>query len=162
MIFANTYTTIKLAKVMLAAPSAVKMYGGLGEWALGTWGRFFTVVSQVGVCLLVPRAFLVLDNTLLDVLFQDSYRHIFCTIFMALMTVPVWLIPTMKESAGMAFAGCMDTIIADAIALSVLLWKMLDHGLIPSPDVTLYQVLTSFGKLALAYGAVIVVADISA
>ncbi|KAL3664688.1 hypothetical protein V7S43_010437 [Phytophthora oleae] len=120
MIFANTYTTSKLAKVMLAAPSAVKAYGDLGEWALGKWGRFFTVVSQMGVCLLVPCAFLVLDSTLLDVLFLDSYVHIFCTIFMAFMAVPVCLIPTLKESAGMAFAGCMGTIIADAIALSGL------------------------------------------
>ncbi|KAG6942000.1 hypothetical protein JG688_00018363, partial [Phytophthora aleatoria] len=104
MIFANTYATLKLSKVMLVAPSSVKTYGDLGEWALGKWGRFFTVVSQMGVCLLVPCAFLVLGSTLLDVLFPDSFSQIFWIIFMALMVIPVCLIPTLKESAGMAFA----------------------------------------------------------
>ncbi|POM72061.1 Amino Acid/Auxin Permease (AAAP) Family, partial [Phytophthora palmivora] len=143
MIFANTYATLKLSKVMLVAPSSVKTYGDLGEWALGKWGRFFTVVSQMGVCLLVPCAFLT-----------------FWIIFMALMVVPVCLIPTLKESAGMAFAGCMGTVIADIIAVSVLQWNMRGHGSIPSPDVTLHQVLTCFGNLALAYGAAIVVPDL--
>ncbi|KAG3070692.1 hypothetical protein PI125_g22930 [Phytophthora idaei] len=69
MIFANTYAAIKLSKAMLAAPSSVKTYGDLGEWSLGKWGRFFSVVSQMGVCVLVPIAFLVLGSTLLDVLF---------------------------------------------------------------------------------------------
>ncbi|GMF34477.1 unnamed protein product [Phytophthora fragariaefolia] len=160
MIFANTYATLKLSKVMLVAPSSVKTYGDLGEWALGKWGRFFTVVSQMGVCLLVPCAFLVLGSTLLDVLFPDSFSQTFWIIFMALMVIPVCLIPTLKESAGMAFAGCMGTVIADIIAVSVLQWNMRGHGSIPTPDVTLHQVLTCFGNLALAYGAAIVVPDL--
>ncbi|KAG3044747.1 hypothetical protein PC121_g21726 [Phytophthora cactorum] len=160
MIFANTYATLKLSKVMLVAPSSVKTYGDLGEWALGKWGRFFTVVSQMGVCLLVPCAFLVLGSTLLDVLFPDSFSQIFWIIFMALMVIPVCLIPTLKESAGMAFAGCMGTVIADIIAVSVLQWNMRGHDSVPSPDVTLHQVLTCFGNLALAYGAAIVVPDL--
>ncbi|RLN52152.1 hypothetical protein BBJ29_009553 [Phytophthora kernoviae] len=160
MIFANTYATLKLSRVMLVAPSSVKTYGDLGEWALGKWGRFFTVVSQMGVCLLVPIAFLVLGSTLLDVLFPDSFSQTFWIIFMALMVIPVCLIPTLKESAGMAFAGCMGTIIADIVAVSVLQYNMRDHPSIPSPDVSLHQVLTCFGNLALAYGAAPVVPDL--
>ncbi|EGZ13064.1 hypothetical protein PHYSODRAFT_561876 [Phytophthora sojae] len=140
MIFANTYATLKLSKVMLVAPSSVRTYGDLGEWALGKYGRFFTVVSQMGVCLLVPQ--------------------IFWIIFMAIMVVPVCLIPTLKESAGMAFAGCMGTVVADIIAVVVLQWNMRGHGSIPEPDVTVHQVLTCFGNLALAYGAAIVVPDL--
>ncbi|KAG6614982.1 Amino Acid/Auxin Permease (AAAP) Family [Phytophthora cinnamomi] len=160
MIFANTYATLKLSKIMLVAPSSVKTYGDLGEWALGKYGRFFTVVSQMGVCLLVPCAFLVLGSTLLDVLFPDCFSQTVWIIFMAIMVVPVCLIPTLKESAGMAFAGCLGTVVADIIAVIVLQWNMRGHGSIPSPDVTAHQVVTCFGNLALAYGAAIVVPDL--
>ncbi|RLN50906.1 hypothetical protein BBP00_00009980 [Phytophthora kernoviae] len=160
MVFANTYATLKLSRVMLVAPSSVKTYGDLGEWALGKWGRFFTVVSQMGVCLLVPIAFLVLGSTLLDVLLPDSFSQTFWIIFMALTVMPVCLIPTLKESAGMAFAGCMGTLVADAIAVAILQYNMRGHPSIPSPDVTMHQVLTSFGNLALAYGAAPVLPDL--
>uniref|UniRef100_M4C0T6 Amino acid transporter transmembrane domain-containing protein n=1 Tax=Hyaloperonospora arabidopsidis (strain Emoy2) TaxID=559515 RepID=M4C0T6_HYAAE len=160
MIFANTYATLKLSKVMLVAPSSVRTYGDLGEWALGKWGRFFTVASQMGVCLLVPIAFLILGSTMLEVLFPDSFSQIFWITFMALMVAPVCLIPTLKESSGMAFAGCLGTIIADIIAVSVLQWNMRGHTSAPSPAISAHQVLTCFGNLALAYGAAIVVPDL--
>ncbi|OWY95043.1 Amino Acid/Auxin Permease, partial [Phytophthora megakarya] len=157
MIFANTYATLKLSRVLLVSPSSVKTYGDLGEWALGKWGRFFTVLSQMGVCLLSPCAFLVLGSTLLDVMFPDSFSQTFWIIFMALMVIPVCLIPTLKESAGMAFAASMGTVIADVIAVAVLQWDMRGHSSIPSPDISVHQVLMCFGNLALAYGAAIVV-----
>ncbi|GMF13338.1 unnamed protein product [Phytophthora lilii] len=160
MIFANTYATLKLSRVLLVSPSSVKTYGDLGEWALGKWGRFFTVLSQMGVCLLSPCAFLVLGSTLLDVLFPDSFSQTFWIIFMALMVIPVCLIPTLKESAGMAFAASMGTVIADIIAVAVLQWNMRGHGSIPSPDISVHQILMCFGNLALAYGAAIVVPDL--
>ncbi|TDH71654.1 hypothetical protein CCR75_003765 [Bremia lactucae] len=160
MIFANTYATLKLSKVMLVAPSSVKTYGDLGEWALGKWGRTLTVISQMGVCLLVPCAFLILGSTLLNVLFPNSFSQVFWIIFMAIMVIPMCLIPTLKESAGMAFAGCMGTVIADIIAVSVLQWNMSGHGPIPAPDISVHQILTCFGNLALAYGAAIVVPDL--
>ncbi|KAG6586786.1 Vacuolar amino acid transporter 4 [Phytophthora cinnamomi] len=160
MMFANTYAAMKLSMAMLAAPSSVKTYGDLGEWAFGKWGRFFTVVSQMGVCVLVPCAFLILGSTLLEVLFPDCFSQTFWIIFMALMVVPVCLIPTLKESAGMAFAGCMGTAIADIIAVSILQYNMRGHPSIPKPDVSMHQVLTCFGNLALAYGASIVIPDL--
>ncbi|EGZ22583.1 hypothetical protein PHYSODRAFT_249642 [Phytophthora sojae] len=160
MMFANTYAAMKLSMAMLAAPPSVKTYGDLGEWALGKWGRFCTVISQMGVCVLVPIAFLILGSSLLDVLFPDCFSQTFWTIFMALMVVPVCLIPTLKESAGMAFAGCMGTAIADIIAVSILQYNMRGHPSIPKPDVSMTQVLTCFGNLALAYGASIVIPDL--
>ncbi|CEG38145.1 amino acid auxin permease family [Plasmopara halstedii] len=160
MVFANTYATLKLSKVMLVSPSSVRTYGDLGEWALGKWGRYLTVVSQMGVCLLVPCAFLILGSTLLNVLFPDSFSQIFWIIFMAIMVVPMCLIPTLKESSSMAFAGCMGTIIADIIAVVLLQWNMRGHGPIPTPSISLHQILTCFGNLALAYGAAIVVPDL--
>ncbi|KAE9026042.1 hypothetical protein PF005_g3361 [Phytophthora fragariae] len=160
MMFANTYAAIKLSRAMLAAPSSVKTYGDLGEWALGKWGRFFSVVSQMGVCILVPIAFLILGSTLLDVLFPDCFSQTFWIIFMALMVIPVCLIPTLKESAGMAFAGCMGTAIADVIAVAILQYNMRGHPSIPKPDVSAHQVLTCFGNLAVAYGAAIVIPDL--
>ncbi|ETM42976.1 hypothetical protein L914_11456 [Phytophthora nicotianae] len=160
MFFTNVYSAIKLSKAMLAAPSSVKTYGDLGEWALGKWGRFFSVVSQMGVCVLVPIAFLVLGSTLLDVLFPDTFSQTFWIVFMALLVIPVCLIPTLKESAGMAFAGCMGTAIADVIAVAMLQYNMRGHPSIPKPDVSVHQVLTCFGNLALAYGAAIVIPDL--
>ncbi|KAG2776311.1 hypothetical protein Pcac1_g12983 [Phytophthora cactorum] len=79
---------------------------------------------------------------------------------MALLVIPVCLIPTLKESAGMAFAGCMGTAIADVIAVALLQYNMRGHPSIPKPDVSVHQVLTSFGNLALAYGAAIVIPDL--
>ncbi|KAE9357465.1 hypothetical protein PF008_g3143 [Phytophthora fragariae] len=160
MMFANTYAAMKLSMAMLAAPSSVKTYGDLGEWAFDKWGRFFTIVSQMGVCVLVPCAFLILGSTLLEVLFPDCFSQTFWIIFMALMVVPVCLIPTLKESAGMAFAGCVGTAIADIIAVSILQYNMRGHPSIPKPDVSMHQVLTCFGNLALAYGASIVIPDL--
>lgn len=160
MIFANTYTTVALSKVLLVAPSSVKTYGDVGEWVLGKWGRWITVISQMGVCLLVPIAFLVMGSTLLDVLFPDSFGQIYWMFFMAITVLPVCLIPTLKEGAAMAFAGCMGTVIADIIGISILQYEMRGHPTIPSPDISLGQVLQSFGSLALAYGAAIVVPDL--
>eukprot|EP00644_Phytophthora_capsici_P003925 jgi/Phyca11/15750/fgenesh1_pg.PHYCAscaffold_15_\ len=99
-------------------------------------------------------------TTLLDVLFPDSFSQTFWIIFMALMVIPVCLIPTLKESAGMAFAGCMGTAIADVIAVSILQYNMRGHPSIPKPDASLHQILTCFGNLALAYGASIVIPDL--
>lgn len=160
MMFANTYASVVLSKAMLAAPSSVKTYGDLGEWSLGKWGRFFSVLSQMGVCVMVPIAFLVLGSTLLDVLFPDTFSQTFWIIFMALLVIPVCLIPTLKESAGMAFAGCMGTAIADIIAVAMLQYNMRGHPSIPKPDISFHQVLTCFGNLALAYGAAPVIPDL--
>ncbi|KAE8968963.1 hypothetical protein PR003_g7017 [Phytophthora rubi] len=160
MAFANIYSTVLLSKVLMVAPASVKTYGDLGEWVAGKWGRFFVVVSHMGVCLLAPCAFLVLGGTLLDVLFPDSFSQTVWIIFMALMVIPVALIPTLKESASMAVAGCLGTIIADVIGVSILLYEERGHPTPPTPDVTLHQVLTTFGNLSLAYAAAIVIPDL--
>ncbi|RLN15225.1 hypothetical protein BBO99_00009535, partial [Phytophthora kernoviae] len=160
MAFANTYATVALSKVLLAAPSTVMTYGDLGEWVAGKWGRILVVVSQMSVCLLLPCAFLVLGGTLLDVLFPDCFSQSVWIIFMALMVVPVALIPTMKESTGMAVAGCLGTIVADVIGVSILLYEERGHPTPPSADVSLHQVLTTFGNLSLAYAAATVIPDL--
>ncbi|EEY66894.1 Amino Acid/Auxin Permease (AAAP) Family [Phytophthora infestans T30-4] len=160
MAVSNIYATVLLSKVLMVAPSSVKTYGDLGEWVAGKWGRFFVVVSHMGVCLLAPCAFLVLGGTLLDVLFPDSFSQTVWIIFMAAMVIPVALIPTLKESAGMAVAGCLGTIIADIIGVAILLYEERGHPTPPTPDVTLHQVLTTFGNLSLAYAAAIVIPDL--
>ncbi|KAG2504614.1 hypothetical protein JM18_009560, partial [Phytophthora kernoviae] len=111
MAFANTYATVALSKVLLAAPSTV-------------------MTQSVWI------------------------------IFMALMVVPVALIPTMKESTGMAVAGCLGTIVADVIGVSILLYEERGHPTPPSADVSLHQVLTTFGNLSLAYAAATVIPDL--
>ncbi|KAK1940765.1 Amino acid transporter AVT1D [Phytophthora citrophthora] len=160
MAFANIYATVLLSKVLLVAPASVKTYGDLGEWVAGQWGRFFVVVSHMGVCLLAPCAFLVLGGTLLDVLFPDSFSQTVWIIFMAALVIPVALIPTLKESASMAVAGCLGTIVADVIGVAILLYEERGHPTPPTPDVTLHQVLTTFGNLSLAYAAAIVIPDL--
>ncbi|GAB9477914.1 Amino acid/auxin permease, partial [Globisporangium polare] len=73
MAFANIYASVVISKVMLTAPKSVKTYSDLGEFCMGKWGRYLVVVSQMGNCLLVPCAFLVLGGTLLDSLFPDAF-----------------------------------------------------------------------------------------
>ncbi|GMF50018.1 unnamed protein product [Phytophthora fragariaefolia] len=131
----------------------------VGSGQMGS-SRLFSVVSQMGVCTLVAIAFLILGSTLLDVLFPDTFSKTFWITFMALMVIPVCLIPTLKESAFMAFAGCMGTAIADIIAVSILQWNMRGHPSIPKPNATAHQILTCFGNLAVAYGAAIAIPDL--
>ncbi|ETP35732.1 hypothetical protein F442_16185 [Phytophthora nicotianae P10297] len=152
MAFANIYATIALSRVMLVAPKSVKTFTDVGDWVFGKTGRYLVIVSQLLVCLLLP--------SLLDVLFPDSFSQIFWIVFMALTVVPSCLIPTLKEAASVAFVGCLGTLIADIIGVSILEWEMRGHPSIPTPDITLHQVLTTFGNLSLAYGASVVVPDL--
>ncbi|GAB9472743.1 Amino acid/auxin permease [Globisporangium polare] len=157
MAFSNVYSSVVCSKVMLAAPRSVRTFGDLGEWCMGKPGRYLVVISQMGVCLLVPCAFLVLGGILLDGLFPDAFEASTWIILMAVSVLPVCLIPTLKEGAGAAFAGCLGTIIADVIGVGVLLHGMNGHPSIPSPNISFKQVATTFGNLSLAYGAGIVI-----
>ncbi|DBA04534.1 TPA: hypothetical protein N0F65_011082 [Lagenidium giganteum] len=157
MAFANVYASVVCSKVMLVAPRTVRTYGDLGEFCMGKAGRFLVVFSQMGVCLLVPCAFLVLGSTLLDSLFPGAFSQSMWIIFMAGSVLPVCLIPTLREGAGAAFAGCMGTIIADVIGVGVLIHGMNGHPTVPTPNISFDQVATTFGNLSLAYGAGIVI-----
>ncbi|KAE8993015.1 hypothetical protein PR002_g20365 [Phytophthora rubi] len=157
MAFANTYSSVAICRVMLLAPRSVKTYGDLGEWCMGKPGRYLSVISQMANCLLVPCVFLVLGGTLLDGLFPGAFSSTTWIILMALTCLPVCLVPTLKEGAGAAFAGCMGTLIADIIGVSVVMYGMRGHPSVPSPELSFKQVAGAFGNLALAYGAGIVI-----
>ncbi|RLN95948.1 hypothetical protein BBJ28_00016705 [Nothophytophthora sp. Chile5] len=157
MAFANVYASVCICKVMLLAPTSVRTYGDLGEWCMGKWGHWLTVVAQMGVCLLVPCVFLVLGGSLLDGLFPDAFSESIWIVLMALLVLPVCLIPTLKEGAGAAFAGCMGTILADAIGIAVVMSGMKGHPTPPGPHLAFKQVSGAFGNLSLAYGAGIVI-----
>uniref|UniRef100_K3WQZ7 Amino acid transporter transmembrane domain-containing protein n=2 Tax=Globisporangium ultimum (strain ATCC 200006 / CBS 805.95 / DAOM BR144) TaxID=431595 RepID=K3WQZ7_GLOUD len=157
MAFANVYSSVVITKVMLTAPRSVQTYSDLGEFCMGKTGRWLVVVFQMANCLLIPCAFLVLGGTLLTSLFPDTFKDSTWIILMAIMVLPVCLIPTLKEGAGAAFAGCMGTLIADVIGVSMLLHGMSGHPSVPSPHLTFKQVATTFGNLSLAYGAGIVI-----
>jgi solute carrier family 32 (vesicular inhibitory amino acid transporter) len=157
MAFANIYAAIVCSKTMLAAPKSVRTYGDLGEWVLGRSGRWIVIVAQMGVILLMPCAYLVLGGTILPSLFPDALKDTTWIILMALSLLPVSLIPTLKEGAGAAFAGCVGTIIADVLALGVLLHGMDGHPSVPKPDISFEQVATTFGNFCLAYGAAVVI-----
>ncbi|GMF45122.1 unnamed protein product [Phytophthora fragariaefolia] len=160
MAFVNIYATIALSKVIYAAPPSVKTFTDVGAWVFGAPGRYAVMISQLLVCLLLPCAFLVLGSMLLDVLFPDSFSQIFWMVFMAVTVVPVCLIPTLKEASSVALVGCLGTLIADVVGVSILEWEMRGHPSIPTPDTSLHQVLTAFGNLALAYGAAVVIPDL--
>ncbi|KAG7400348.1 hypothetical protein PHYBOEH_006105 [Phytophthora boehmeriae] len=160
MAFANIYASVKLSQVMLLAPKSVKTFGDLGEWSMGKWGRWLSVVSQMGSCLLIPCVFLILGGSLLNGLFPDAFSATVWIILMALAVLPVCLVPTLKEGAGAAFAGCLSTILADIIGVAVVMHGMRGHPTIPSPDIKFSQVAGCFGNLALAYGAGIVLPDL--
>ncbi|KAG7391055.1 hypothetical protein PHYBOEH_006804 [Phytophthora boehmeriae] len=157
MAFANVYGSVAICRVMLLAPSSVRTYGDMGEWAMGKPGRYLSVISQMANCLLIPCVFLVLGGTLLDGLFPGAFSASTWIILMALSCVPVCLVPTLKEGAGAAFAGCMGTIITDVIGVGVVMHGMRGHPSIPKPDLAFKQVAGAFGNLALAYGAGIVI-----
>ncbi|KAE8980899.1 hypothetical protein PR002_g23978 [Phytophthora rubi] len=160
MAFVNIYATIALSKVILAAPPSVKTFTDVGAWVFGPAGRYAVMISQLLVCLLLPCAFLVLGSTLLDVLFPDSFSQIFWMVFMAVTVVPVCMIPTLKEASSVALAGCLGTLVADIIGVSILEWEMRGHPSIPKPDISLHQVLTAFGNLALAFAGAVVIPDL--
>ncbi|KAJ8524341.1 hypothetical protein ON010_g16778 [Phytophthora cinnamomi] len=121
MAFANIYGAVAICRVMLLAPTSVKTYGDLGEWVMGKWGRYLTVIAQMGNCLIVPCVFLVLGGTLLDGLYPGAFSTTTWSILMALTVLPVCLVPTLKEGAGAAFAGCMGTLVADVIGIAVVM-----------------------------------------
>ncbi|KAE8993016.1 hypothetical protein PR001_g19979 [Phytophthora rubi] len=157
MAFANVYASVAISKVLLLAPKSVRTYGDLGEWCMGKSGRYLVVFSQVGVCLLVPCVFLVLGGSLLDGLFSNAFDQKVWIVIMALMVLPVCLVPTLKEGAGAAFAGCAGTIIADCIGVAVVTHGMRGHPSVPAPQISFSQVASAFGNLSLAYGAGIVI-----
>ncbi|GMF51076.1 unnamed protein product [Phytophthora fragariaefolia] len=157
MAFANIYGAVAICRVMLLAPTSVKTYGDLGEWVMGKWGRYLTVIAQMGNCLIVPCVFLVLGGTLLDGLYPNAFSTTTWSILMALTVLPICLVPTLKEGAGAAFAGCMGTLVADAIGIAVVMHGMRGHPTAPAPDLNFKQVVGAFGNLALAYGAGIVI-----
>ncbi|GMF36846.1 unnamed protein product [Phytophthora lilii] len=157
MAFANIYGAVAICRVMLLAPTSVKTYGDLGEWVMGKWGRYLTVIAQMGNCLIVPCVFLVLGGTLLDGLYPGAFSTTTWSILMALTVLPVCLVPTLKEGAGAAFAGCMGTLVADVIGIAVVMYGMRGHPTAPAPDLNFRQVVGAFGNLALAYGAGIVI-----
>uniref|UniRef100_H3GZ09 Amino acid transporter transmembrane domain-containing protein n=1 Tax=Phytophthora ramorum TaxID=164328 RepID=H3GZ09_PHYRM len=160
MAFANIYSSITMSKVMLLAPRSVNTFGDLGEWSMGSLGRWLCVISQMGSCLLLPCVFLILGGQLLDGLFPDAWSTNTWTIFMALMVLPVCLVPTLKEGSGAAFAGCFGTIVADIIGVSVVMYGMRGHPSVPFPDLKFQQVANMFGNLSLAYGAGIIIPDL--
>ncbi|KAE9160761.1 hypothetical protein PF005_g31513 [Phytophthora fragariae] len=140
MAFANIYSSITMSKVMLLAPRSVKTFGDLGEWSMGATGRWLCVVSQMGSCLLIPCVFLVLGGQLLDGLFPEAFSQSTWTILMALMVLPVCLVPTLKEA--------------------VVIHGMRGHPDVPFPELKFSQVAGVFGNLSLAYGAGIVIPDL--
>ncbi|EGZ12733.1 hypothetical protein PHYSODRAFT_347479 [Phytophthora sojae] len=160
MAFANIYSSLTMSKVMLLAPKSVKTFGDLGEWCMGQTGRWLCVISQMGSCLLIPCVFLVLGGSLLDGLFPEAFSQTTWIILMALMVLPVCLVPTLKEGAAAAFAGCLGTIVADVLGVAVVMHGLSGHPSVPSPDLSFSQVAGCFGNLSLAYGAGIVIPDI--
>ncbi|KAF0709294.1 Aste57867_5999 [Aphanomyces stellatus] len=157
----NIYSTVCISKLMLAAPTHVRTFGDLGEFVLGTWGRWLVTIPHMITCLLCPIAFLVLGGMLLTTLFPGSFQDETWIIVMGLTLLPLCLVPTLKEGAAIAAAGFLGTIITDTTSLSMLVYNMhtanVDHLSTPPSNLSVKQVATVFGNLALAYGAGLVV-----
>ncbi|CAH0478270.1 unnamed protein product [Peronospora belbahrii] len=156
--FANICSCVAISRVMLAAPKNVKTYGDVGEWCCGSFGRYLVVFVQFGVCCLVPCAFLVLGGILLDGISPNAFDQQYWSIIMATMLLPIILTPTLKEGAAAAFAGCLGTLLADTISLGVLMNGIgFDHPSVIEPTFEFSQVASSFGNLALAFSAAVLV-----
>lgn len=156
----NIVSCMALSKVMLAAPKNVKTYIDVGEWVAGQPGRYAVLISQFGVCLLVPCAFLVLGGILLDGVVPDAFEPEVWSVIMAVSLLPMVLTPTMKEGSTTALIGCLGTVLADGIALYVVGDKIGDHPSVVAPDFVFKEVATMFGNLALAYSAAVMVPEL--
>ncbi|KAE9028674.1 hypothetical protein PR002_g10340 [Phytophthora rubi] len=156
--FATVCSCVAISRVCLAAPKTAKTYGDVGEWCCGKIGRYLVLIAQFGVCLLVPCAYLVLGGILLDGISPGAFDQQYWSILMAAMLLPVIVTPTLKEGAYAAFAGCIGTVLADAIAIAVLAVGIgNDHPSVPHPDIKFSEAASSFGNLALAYSAAVLV-----
>ncbi|KAH9158891.1 hypothetical protein LEN26_002655 [Aphanomyces euteiches] len=82
---------------------------------MGKTGRWLILVTQMLSCILVPIVFLVLGGSILTILFPASYGEVTWIIMMGITLLPVCLIPTLKEGAFAAAAGCLGTLLADGI-----------------------------------------------
>ncbi|KAF0709277.1 Aste57867_6005 [Aphanomyces stellatus] len=156
----NIYSTICISKVLLDAPKSVRTYGDLGYFCMGSFGRWAILITQMMTCILVPIAFLVLGGTICTIMFPGSYENETWIILMGISLLPVCLIPTLKEGAATAAVGALGTVLADAIALYLLVNGMTPvpaNLSTPKPDIGFKQVASVFGSLALAYGAGIVI-----
>ncbi|GMF47005.1 unnamed protein product [Phytophthora fragariaefolia] len=160
MAFANIYASVSMSKVLLLAPTSVKTFSDLGEWSMGKTGRWLAILSQMGSCLLIPCVFLVLGGGLLDGLFPGAFSPTVWIVLMTVTVLPLCLVPTLKEGAGAAFAGCMGTLVADGLAIAIIVHGMEGHPSIPTPELDLGQVVGAFGSLSLGYGAGIVLPDV--
>ncbi|KAF0709494.1 hypothetical protein As57867_005883, partial [Aphanomyces stellatus] len=147
MAIVNTYATVCISKILLVAPKSVRTFGDLGEFCLGGFGRWVVVITHMLTCILVPIAFLVLGGMMLTTLFPGTYGVGTWIVVMGMMLLPICLIPTLKEGAFAAAAGCLGTLAADAIALYLLVDNMppVPAGLsLPSPAISFKQVATVF------------------
>ncbi|KAF0684589.1 Aste57867_23443 [Aphanomyces stellatus] len=158
----NIFATVCISKLMLAAPKSVRTFADLGAFVLGRSGRWLVVVPHMITCILCPIAFLVFGGMLLTVLFPGTFDAETWIVIMGVTLLPLCLIPTLKEGAGVAAAGFLGTFITDVTSLAMLLYNMHEANLdgklsTPPPNLNFKQVVTVFGNLALAYGAGIVV-----
>ncbi|CAK4296788.1 unnamed protein product, partial [Aphanomyces euteiches] len=91
---------------------------------------------------------------------MGSYGQVTWIILMGLSLLPFCWTPTLKEGAFAAAAGSLGTLVADVVAVYLLIDNMapMSKGIsIPKPDVGFSQVASVFGSLSLAYGAGIVI-----
>ncbi|CAK4707214.1 unnamed protein product [Aphanomyces euteiches] len=159
----NIYATVCISKIMLVAPKSVRTFADLGEFSMGKTGRWLIMITQMLTCVMIPIVYLVLGGSILTILFPNSYKDTTWIILMGLSLLPVCLTPTLKEGAFTAAAGCLGTILADFVAVYLLVDNMepVSKGLtLPKSDVGFKQVAGVFGSLALAYGAGIVIPEL--
>ncbi|OQR81041.1 Amino Acid/Auxin Permease (AAAP) Family [Thraustotheca clavata] len=159
----NIYAGVCISKVLLIAPKNVETLSDVGEWVFGRPGRWITVTAHMAMSTMVPIVLLVLGGTILTVLFPDSFADSTWIALMGIALLPVCLIPTLKEGAGTAAAGAVGTLLADIIALYILVDNMTplpSDVSTPSPVLTFGNVTAVFGNLALAYGAGVIIPSI--
>ncbi|KAH9183404.1 hypothetical protein AeNC1_014621 [Aphanomyces euteiches] len=160
MALINTYATVCISKLFLVAPKRVRTFADLGEFCMGSFGRWAILITQMLDYILVPIVLLVLGGSIGVIIFPGTYGETTWIIMTGLSLLPICLIPTLKEGAMAAAAGALGTILASIIALYLLVDNMapIPKGVgIPSPDVGFKQVASVFGSLDLAYGAGIVI-----
>jgi vesicular inhibitory amino acid transporter len=157
MAFANIYATVCVSRLMLLAPKDISTLGDVGQWVFGRCGRLSFTSTQLVTCLLAPVAFLVLGSIFLEGIFPDWTSPNVWIILMASALLPVCLQATLKETKIVAVLGSAGVFLTMITSVSVLFLKLTPCApSAPQPTPGFFDVIQTFGNLALAYGTAVV------
>lgn len=160
----NLFCTIGLSIVLNHTPRDIVTFSDLGGYVCGKYGKYAVMISQLGACLVLPIAFLVLGGgTILPIIFKHVFENgglpnVYIPL-MAMVLLPVVLIKSLKEAAWVTYLGTFGAVfgILFAVMDSILHSNYYDNAM---PKYEPSTVLSVFGSMTMAFGGAIVLPNI--